>query len=602
MKKITTLLVLFITVNLLAQIPAGYYDSATGTGYTLKTQLYQIINSTNDGLATEYQSITKTYNDLYTGYETTDTDNVYENDNTVLDMYSENPNGTDPYNYNHSGSDTCGQYSGENDCYNREHLIPQSVFSSGSPMKSDIHFVVPTDGYVNNRRSSYAFGEVSNPTWTSQNGSKLGSNTYGNYSGTVFEPIDEFKGDIARMLFYFATRYETQVASWNHDMLNGTSDQVYADWFLAMLISWHNADPISQREIDRNNACFAYQNNRNPFIDHPEWVATIWSGSMDTTAPSVPTNLVASNPTSSTIDLSWTASTDDTAVTSYDIYRDGVQTYNTTNTTFTANGLQGETNYCFTVYARDVANNVSNASNQSCETTLAGSGGTGICATETFENIPTDSSSSYNNRTWSGDNGLIWSATNARIDQTINNRAITIKNGVLTAPTTTGGIGELTVTTKREFSGSAGSYDLKVNGVLKGTIPYGSTAQTTTITAINIENNVTITLSKTASSSSNDRVAFDDLSWTCYSAAASVETTSLANITIYPNPIKDGYFTIRLNEKSILTFYTILGEVVQTKTVTAGLQTVTVNKLTTGFYLLKTQNSKGMAVRKIKID
>ncbi len=601
MKKITTLLVLFITVNLLAQIPAGYYDSATGTGYALKTQLYQIINSTNDGLATEYTANSYSYNSLYTAYQTTDTDTMYENDGTVLDMYSENPSGNDPYNYNHSGSDTCGNYSSEGDCYNREHLMPQSVFNSASPMKSDVHFVVPSDGKVNGQRSNHPFGEVSNPTWTSLNGSKLGSNTYGNYSGTVFEPIDEFKGDIARMLFYFATRYENQVASWNHDMLNGTSDQVYADWFLAMLISWHNADPVSQREIDRNNACFAYQNNRNPFIDHPEWVATIWSGSMDTTAPSVPTNLVASNPTSSTIDLSWTAATDNTAVTSYDIYRDGVQTYNTTNTTFTANGLQGTTNYCFTVYARDAANNVSNASNQSCETTLAGSGGTGICAVETFENIPADNGS-YNNRTWSGDNGLTWSATNARTDRSINNRAITIKNGILTAPTTTGGIGELTVTTKREFSGSAGSYDLKVNGVLKGTIPYGSTAQTTTITAINIENNVSITLSKTASSSSNDRVAFDDLSWTCYSAAAGVETNSLANINVYPNPIKDGYFTIRLNEKSILTFYTILGEVVQTKTVTAGLQTVTVNKLTTGFYLLKIQNSKGMAVRKIKID
>ncbi len=268
MKKISIFLLLIFISFSYGQIPNGYYDNAQGlSGYQLKTALKNIITNGHNP---------HSYGDLYNAYETTDTDYYYENDGTVLDMYSENPNGTDPYNYNHH-QNTCGQYVHEGDCYNREHLMPQSIFNSGMPMKSDIHFVVPSDGKVNNMRSSYPFGEVNNPDWISQNGSKLGPNTVYGYSGTVFEPIDEFKGDIARMLFYVATRYEDQISGWgSSDMLDGSSNQVFTGWFLQVLLDWAAQDPVSQREIDRNNAAYNYQGNRNPFIDHPEWVNAIW--------------------------------------------------------------------------------------------------------------------------------------------------------------------------------------------------------------------------------------------------------------------------------------------------------------------------------------
>ena len=74
-------------------------------------------------------------------------------------MYSENPSGTDPYNYTH-GNSQCGNQSSEGDCYNREHLIPQSSFNSAYPMQSDIHHVIPSDGRVNNFRGSLVFGNV----------------------------------------------------------------------------------------------------------------------------------------------------------------------------------------------------------------------------------------------------------------------------------------------------------------------------------------------------------------------------------------------------------------------------------------------------------
>ena len=259
---------LFVSVSAFAQIPTGYYNTATGTGYVLKTQLYnKIKNHTN-----------VSYGGLWTAYSTTDRDNQYENDNTILDLYSENPTGTDPVIFNYA-TNQCGTYTTQGMCYNREHIIPQSIFASASPMLSDAHFVVPVDGYVNGMRSDNPHGNVAVASWTSLNGSKRGTSGVIGYTGTVFEPLDAFKGDIARMYFYFATRYENLVASYtSYPMFNSTSNQVFSNAFLNMLIAWHNLDPVNAHEISRNNAIYALQNNRNPFIDHPEYVGMIWGG------------------------------------------------------------------------------------------------------------------------------------------------------------------------------------------------------------------------------------------------------------------------------------------------------------------------------------
>ncbi|MFK5959150.1 MAG: endonuclease [Lutibacter sp.] len=360
MKKLLLPLLTFLSLTIYSQIPAGYYDTASGlTGYSLKTELNSIISNGH---------ISQGYSALYTGYITTDTDNYYENDGTLLDMYSEKPLGIDAYNYTHNNLN-CGTYSGEGDCYNREHLMPQSVFGSAEPMVSDIHHVVPSDGYVNGRRSNYPFGIVNSPTWTSTNGSFVGANTTTGYTGTVFEPIDEFKGDIARCMLYFATRYESQISSWSHDMLNGTSNQVYNDWFLTLLLDWHANDPVNQREIDRNNAAYTFQGNRNPFIDHPEYVSQIWSTTPDTEAPTAPTNVVASNITNTTVDLNWTASTDNIAVTNYEIFVDGLSYATSATNSATLTGLTQNTSYAITVYAKDAFGNTSAVSNTANITT-----------------------------------------------------------------------------------------------------------------------------------------------------------------------------------------------------------------------------------------
>lgn len=268
-KNITLLFLLSITLGF-SQIPAGYYDTATGSGYTLKTQLFNIIDGHTD----------QTYSGLYTTYLTSDIDSYYENDGSLLDMYTENPTGTECFfTYGTNQDDGSG---GTAECqkYNREHIIPQSVFSSATPMYSDAHFVVPSDKYVNAQRGNFPFGKVNSATNTYSNGSKRGNNLNSGYSAgyssTVFEPIDEFKGDIARMYFYFITRYEDQVSGWSYDMFNGTSDQVLTNTFLNIMLKWHLDDPVSLREIDRNNAIHDRQNNRNPYIDHPEYVCQIW--------------------------------------------------------------------------------------------------------------------------------------------------------------------------------------------------------------------------------------------------------------------------------------------------------------------------------------
>ncbi|WP_456423215.1 fibronectin type III domain-containing protein, partial [Lutibacter sp.] len=223
--------------------------------------------------------------------------------------------------------------------------------------------------------------------------------------------------------------------------------------------------------------------------------------------------------------LAWTASTDNVGVTGYDIYVDGVFNGTTATTAYTITGLSPTTTYSLTVLAKDGANNTSAQSTPVNGTTTALSSN---CASETFTNIGVNSST-YTSVTWTGDDGGSWNATDARTDQTLTGKAITIRNGVLTAPTTANGIGDLTVTTQLVFSGSSGSFSLKVNGSVVGSIPYSSTPQTTTITGINISGNVSVVFD--SNSGTSNRVIFDDLSWTCYTSPDTQAPTAIIDLS-----------------------------------------------------------------------
>ena len=244
-----------------AEIPAGYYDDAVGkSGEDLQKSLSTILNDAND----------VGYNGLWNIYKTTDR----RSDGKVWDMYSDVTNYT-------FGTDQCGSYGVEGDCYNREHSVPKSWFNKQSPMVSDIWHVYPTDGKINGMRSNNPFGEVGSGASSSKNEfSKWGKCVTPGYSGTVFEPNDEYKGDFARTYFYFATRYKG-VATSGQGALVFTSTYPYiTGWQLDMLLRWHKKDPVSPKELDRNEAVYdSRQGNRNPFIDYPELVDLIFGDS-----------------------------------------------------------------------------------------------------------------------------------------------------------------------------------------------------------------------------------------------------------------------------------------------------------------------------------
>jgi len=259
-KYTVLLLVLLLIPAAFADPPAGYYDSAAGlTGSPLQEALHNIIDNHN--------SVSYAY--LWIAFFTTDD----RYGDKVWDMYSDIPGGTPSYEYT-LGDDQGGSASGEGEGYNREHSWPKSWYGDASPMNTDLFHIVPTDIYVNNRRDNHPYGEVNNPTWTSTNGSRLGPCSYPGYSGTVFEPIDGYKGDFARNYFYMATRYLNEDGGWPGSPM--ASGAVLTAWAEAMLIEWHNADPVSTKELDRNDAVYAIQNNRNPFIDHPEYVLMVY--------------------------------------------------------------------------------------------------------------------------------------------------------------------------------------------------------------------------------------------------------------------------------------------------------------------------------------
>lgn len=254
-------------------IPPGYYNSATSVGKTLKTQLFNIINNHQ----------TQTYNSLWGHFEQTDATFAGK----VWDMYSDTPCYEPPYVFTFvEDQDTGSGGNVEGDVFNREHSMPRSWFGGQvDPMHTDLFHIFPTDKWVNARRADNPYGEVVNPTWTSRNGSKLGPNFLSGYSGTVFEPIDQYKGDIARGYFYMITRYEDQVANWTYSesgqvMLDNNRYPGFKPWVKNMLMQWHQADPVSQKEILRNQAIYNIQGNRNPFIDHPELVDRIWGDTM----------------------------------------------------------------------------------------------------------------------------------------------------------------------------------------------------------------------------------------------------------------------------------------------------------------------------------
>ena len=245
----------------LAAEPNSYYDKALNkSDYNLMSSLCNIIHSHKQ----------LSYGALWDAFKSTDTDSQ----GYIIDMYS-----NCRYRPNEHGA------SAQNvgDGFNREHSFPKSWFDDGYPMYTDLFHLYPTDIKVNSQRSNYPFGVCANGTRL-VNGSlhgkgKLGQSTYPGYSGTVFEPDDEYKGDFARTYFYMVTCYMNELPSWpGSPQLNYSANKykAFSTWSINMLMEWTRLDPVSDKEIKRNDAVYRIQGNRNPFIDHPELAEHIW--------------------------------------------------------------------------------------------------------------------------------------------------------------------------------------------------------------------------------------------------------------------------------------------------------------------------------------
>lgn len=257
MRKISFALCILLTYLSYAQAPEGYYTENTLDGKNtanLKSAFQAIITSGHSVVS---------YDNLWNAFDETD----LQANGKIWDMYS---NCTFTY-----STDQCGTFTDECDCYNREHTVPASWYGDASPMYSDLFNVYPTDGKTNQVRSNYPYGEVNIATYISNNGSALGANVFAGYSGTVFEPIDEFKGDLARTYFYMATRYASVSNSWGNGVF-GSQNLGLTDYGMNLFLDWSRNDPVSAKEIARNNAVYLKQNNRNPFIDFPELEEYIW--------------------------------------------------------------------------------------------------------------------------------------------------------------------------------------------------------------------------------------------------------------------------------------------------------------------------------------
>ena len=265
-----------------------YYQAADGKkGTELKTALFQIISPH------EVQSYTPGVWNAINTYD-------IRPDGCIWDIYSGISNFTPV-----TDQDKGEEIDQEGVVYNREHAMPKSWFNEDKtdtqyPMYTDLHHLFPTDRSVNSMRSNYPYGELDkslNPTKQSAGGfSKFGicdpaiGYTVVNGKARVFEPNDEYKGDIARVYFYMATCYESykngsgkerSPKNWKSDMLTSDVYPFFTDWALKMLLRWAAQDPISEKEIKRNEGIYGIQKNRNPFVDYPGLEQYIWGSYVD---------------------------------------------------------------------------------------------------------------------------------------------------------------------------------------------------------------------------------------------------------------------------------------------------------------------------------
>lgn len=258
----------FYSLVLFATIPQGYYSTLNGkSSAALKTELHNILMADTS----RYYSYGSGANHTWNGFYYTDRDTA---NNLVIDMYS-NTLRYFPTDYISLG------YPGFGSNLHIEHSVPKSWWNSHEwAAYKDLNHLFPADGSTNLSKNDNPLGVVSG-TPTKDNGvSKIGPANYPDYTGNVFEPADQYKGDFARTYFYMATAYEHYKNLWDitkpENMMQNNTYPVFKTWAINLLLQWSRQDPVSQKERTRNEKVYAIQGNRNPFIDYPDLTEYIW--------------------------------------------------------------------------------------------------------------------------------------------------------------------------------------------------------------------------------------------------------------------------------------------------------------------------------------
>ena len=378
-KKILS--ILFLATFSFVSAQEQYYDDVdlTLTGLALKDALATKIIATH----TRVLDYTGSGPDVWDACKATDENT--ENTSEVI-LYYGWEDGSDQDITNDRTRDKNLQDSGGGDTFvwNREHVFPKSL--ANPPLDTDVpgaatdaHHLRAADRTRNSTRNNRKYGLGSGNSDFSQDtfAGLDGANTNAWYPG------DEWKGDAARMIMYMYLRYGDRCKP---TYVGVGSNEFTPDDMIDLFLKWNAEDPVSQIEKDRNTyhentSNSAAQGNRNPFIDNPYLATRIWGGESaedtwgfytgsDTEAPTTPTEVALTNVTLTSIDISWTASTDNVEVSGYNIYVNNTLTAQTSNTSATISNLNTNTTYSFTVVARDIINNLSSPSQAVNGTTL----------------------------------------------------------------------------------------------------------------------------------------------------------------------------------------------------------------------------------------
>jgi len=280
-KYFFTFVLTFVVLLATAQIPAGYYDNTSGlSGEALKAALHDIIKGHHE---LSYDSVT-------IALRVTDQDTV--DTSKVVCLYTGWTYGK--YDFGNGSED-----------WNREHVWSKSHGDFGNipPAGTDLHHLRPADASVNSAKNNRDFNwgvtqyiDGSGPTECYED-------------SDVWEPRDEVKGDVARMIFYMATRYEGDNGEVDLEVVDSVNTSSNKEPFygkLSTLLAWNQNDPVSAWEQRRNDSIYyLYQNNRNPFIDHPEFIDSIWGTGILAEPSNHAANFTVAATTSSSVTLTW---------------------------------------------------------------------------------------------------------------------------------------------------------------------------------------------------------------------------------------------------------------------------------------------------------